>query len=74
MNDERPVDIGDPDPHFDGRREGPITDPDGGPTMGIKSDIDSEHPLAKNPYHLSKTKDKEMERLNEVIGGKKVEE
>jgi hypothetical protein len=55
MPNERRVDTGDPSPHFDGSREGPISDATGGPTMGVRSDIDPNHPTEKNPYHLSKT-------------------
>jgi hypothetical protein len=73
MPNERRVYTGNPDPHFDGRREGPISDPDGGPKMGIRSDIDPDHPLENNPSHLSNTKNKDMEELNQLINGKKVD-
>jgi hypothetical protein len=71
---ERRVDTGDPSPHFDGAREGPIADPAGGPTMGVRSDIDPENPTNKNPYDLKDTRNEDMELLNEIIGGKKVKE
>lgn len=58
-----------PTPHFDGRREGVENDPSGGPTMGVRPDLDSQKGLrqSKNPLHISSNVNNGMQEFKELM-------
>lgn len=58
-----------PDAQFDGRREGVENAPMGGPTMGVRPDLDSQKGLrqAKNPLHLSTNVNNGMQEFKELM-------
>ncbi|MBB6454103.1 hypothetical protein HNQ94_002554 [Salirhabdus euzebyi] len=67
--DRRRTDANNPDPHFDGEREGIYAD-NMGKQMGVSMDGDPKKQTNQNPEDAMVKKDPEMLKLNELIEGR----
>ncbi|MFK2824621.1 hypothetical protein QYG89_02770 [Bacillus sp. B190/17] len=66
----RSIHSGDSSPHFDGKHEGVISDPQGTAQLGIRIDLKQ----SESPYQITKLKkDPEMEKFQHFFDGEKYE-